>query len=154
LHRPNGATPFTRPEIWVARSPDLLHWGRHQPLSWHADAWETGRVGVGPPPIRTPEGWLVVYHGNRRSDRSGAVGAYSAGALLLDRDDPTRILKRTPGPIFTPTTDFERNGFVPDVVFPTGIVPSGDSFLIYYGAADSCTAVVAFSREELLGALR
>ena len=153
LHRPNGATPFTRPEIWVARSSDLLRWGRHQPLSWHADAWETGRVGAGPPPIRTSVGWLTVYHGNRRSARRGEVGVYSAGALLLDRDDPARVLKRTPQPIRTPTTDFERNGFVPDVVFPTGLVEAGDSLLIYYGAADSCTAVVEFSRDEFLSAL-
>ena len=53
LHRPNGATPFTRPEIWAARSPDLLHWGRHEPLSWGAGAWETGRVGAGTPPLRS-----------------------------------------------------------------------------------------------------
>jgi predicted GH43/DUF377 family glycosyl hydrolase len=153
LHRPNGATPFTRPEMWVARSPDLRYWGRHQPLSWGAEMWETGRVGAGPPPLRTPDGWLVIYHGNRRPDSPGAVGAYSAGAILLDPEDPARVLKRTAAPFFIPTTDFERNGFVRDVVFPTGIVAAGDSLLVYYGAADACTAVVAFSRGELLEAL-
>ena len=153
LHRPNGATPFTRPEMWVARSPDLHSWGRHQPLSWGAEVWETGRVGAGPPPIHAPEGWLLIYHGNRRPERPGAVGVYSAGAILLDQEDPAHILKRTSQPFFTPTTDFERNGFVPDVIFPTGIVEAGDSLLIYYGAADACTAVVEFSRAELLGSL-
>jgi beta-1,2-mannobiose phosphorylase / 1,2-beta-oligomannan phosphorylase len=154
LHRPNGATPFTRPEIWLARSPDMRCWGSHRPLAWGAGAWETGRVGAGPPPIRTPQGWLMMYHGNRRPTRRGEVGAYSAGALLLDRDDPARVVKRTPGPFFAPTTEFECQGFVPDVVFPTGIVEAGDSLLVYYGAADACTAVVEFSRAELLAALR
>ena len=63
------------------------------------------------------------------------------------------ILRRTPDSIFEPTADFERHGFVPDVVFPTGIVELGDSYLIYYGAADSCTAVVEFSRKETLGVI-
>lgn len=154
LHRPNGATPFTRPEMWMARSSDLFHWGRHEPLSFGGGAWETGRVGAGPPPIRTPEGWLAIYHGNRRPTQAGEVGVYSAGALLLDLEDPARVVKRTPGAFFAPTTDFERFGFVPDVVFPTGIVEAGESLLVYYGAADSCSAVVEFSSAELLAALR
>ncbi len=154
LHRPNGATPFTRPEIWVARSPDLIHWGHHEPLSWGAGDWETGRVGAGPPPIRTSDGWLLIYHGNRHPTRPGEVGAYSAGALLLDLDNPSRVIKRTLEPFFVPTTDFESDGFVPGVVFPTGLVPSGDSLLVYYGAADACTAVVEFSLAELLSVLR
>jgi predicted GH43/DUF377 family glycosyl hydrolase len=78
---------------------------------------------------------------------------YSTGALLLDPDDPARILRRTAGSIFEPTAEFERMGFVPDVVFPTGIVDTSDSFLIYYGAADCCTAVVEFARDELMASL-
>ncbi len=68
-------------------------------------------------------------------------------------ESPARILRRTPDSIFEPTADFERSGFVPDVVFPTGIVETEDTFLIYYGAADTCTAVVEFSREELLASM-
>ncbi|GAC1474352.1 MAG: glycoside hydrolase family 130 protein [Isosphaeraceae bacterium] len=154
LHRPNGATPFTRPEIWLARSSDLIHWGGHEPLSWGAGTWESGRVGAGPPPIRTSEGWLTIYHGNRRPAGKGEVGAYSAGALLLDLEHPNRVLKRTPEAFFSPTTEFERSGFVPEVVFPTGVVKVEDRLLVYYGAADSCTAVVEFSRSELIGVLR
>ena len=68
------------------------------------------------------------------------------------RENPARILRRTPKSIFEPTADFERHGFVPDVVFPTGIVETEETFLVYYGAADTCTAVVEFSREELMEA--
>jgi beta-1,2-mannobiose phosphorylase / 1,2-beta-oligomannan phosphorylase len=82
------------------------------------------------------------------------VGAYATGALLLDPNDPARILRRTPASIFEPSADFERRGFVPDVVFPTGITETGSSFLVYYGAADCCTAVVEFNRDELLAGLR
>ena len=97
LHRPNGATPFTRPEMWLARSPDLTHWGRNEPLYGGSGAWETGRIGAGPPPIRTADGWLALYHGNRHPTRPGEVGAYAAGALLLDLENPARVLCRTAG---------------------------------------------------------
>jgi predicted GH43/DUF377 family glycosyl hydrolase len=153
LHRPNGATPFTRPEMWLARSPDLTHWGRNEHLHGGSGAWETGRIGAGPPPVRTAGGWLALYHGNRRPTRPGAVGAYAAGALLLDPEDPARVLRRTAEAIMEPTTDFERHGFVPDVVFPTGIVETDETLLVYYGAADACTGVVEFSRGELLASL-
>lgn len=154
LHRPNAATPFTRPEIWIAQSADLIHWGGHQPLSWNPGVWETGRVGAGPPPIRVDDGWLEIYHGNRKPSAPGEVGVYSAGALLLDPDEPSRVLKRTPRPFFVPGADFEKNGFVSEVVFPTGIVVEGDNLLLYYGAADSRVAVAEFSLRELLDALR
>ncbi|WP_165250559.1 glycoside hydrolase family 130 protein [Paludisphaera soli] len=153
IHRPNPATPFNRPEMWVASSPDLKHWGRHACLHGGGGSWESGRVGAGTPPVRVEEGWLEIYHGNRRPTKPGEVGAYSTGVLLLDRDDPSRVLARTPGSIFEPTADFERRGFVDDVVFPTGIVESPDGWLVYYGAADSSTAVVEFGRDDLMGTL-
>jgi beta-1,2-mannobiose phosphorylase / 1,2-beta-oligomannan phosphorylase len=153
LHRPNAATPFCRPEMWVARSPDLFHWGRHECLHGGGAEWETGRVGAGTPPVRVDAGWLEIYHGNRQPTRPGEVGTYSTGVLLLDPDNPARVLRRTAASIFEPTADFERHGFVPDVVFPTGIVEAAESYLIYYGAADSCTAVVELSKPEVLDSL-
>ena len=152
LHRPNGATPFARPEMWLARSPDLTHWGRNEHLHGGSGAWETGRIGAGPPPLWTADGWLALYHGNRRPTRPGDVGAYAAGALLLDPEDPARVLRRTPEAVMEPTADFERHGFVPDVIFPTGVVETGETLLVYYGAADTRTAVVEFARGELLAA--
>jgi predicted GH43/DUF377 family glycosyl hydrolase len=153
LHRPNAATPFCRPEMWVARSPDLIRWGRHDCLRGGDAEWETGRVGAGTPPMRVEDGWLEIYHGNRRPTRPGEVGRYSTGLLLLDRDDPAKLLRRTAGSVFEPTADFERLGFVPDVVFPTGIIECDGSYLVYYGAADSCTAVVEFDRREVIAML-
>lgn len=155
LHRPVCGTPFTRPEMWVARSPDLRHWGAHAPLVI-ADGdgdWQSGRVGAGTPPIRVPDGWLELYHGNRHPTQPGAVGAYYAGALLLDPDDPAKVRRRSPGPFFVPEADFERVGFVANVVFPTGIVRDEESLLVYYGAADASTAVVEFSESAVLDTL-
>ena len=88
LHRPNAATPFCRPEMWVARSPDLIHWGRHECLHGGGAEWETGRVGAGTPPVRVDDGWLEIYHGNRQPTRPGEVGMYSTGVLLLDPEQP------------------------------------------------------------------
>lgn len=153
LHRPVCGTPFTRPEMWVARSPDLIHWGGHVPLSVSGGEWQSGRVGAGPPPLRVAEGWLEIYHGNRHPTRPGDVGTYYAGAILLDPGDPSRVLRRTAGPFFAPEAEFEAAGFVPNVVFPTGVVEDGDALLVYYGAADAFTAVVEFSAGELLDAM-
>ena len=154
LHRPSGSAGFARPEIWLARSPDLLHWGRHcQVLSGKA-SWENGRIGAGPPPLRIEEGWLVIYHGAARPSRPGEAGAYSAGAVLLAHDDPSRVLRRSKIPLFSPLTDFECNGFVPNVVFPTGIVAENRSLLIYYGAGDTVTAVIRMSIDEVLASMR
>lgn len=154
LHRPVPGTPFNRPEMWIAKSIDLTDWGRHRWLHGGGNDWETGRVGAGAPPIRVDGGWLEIYHGNRRPRRPGAVGTYSAGAMLLDADEPWKILRRTERPILTPTTEFERIGFVPNVVFPTGVIPLENSYLLYLGAADTCCAVVELDKAELLGAMK
>jgi predicted GH43/DUF377 family glycosyl hydrolase len=154
LHRPNPNSHFGRPEIWLARSDDLLHWGQHECLLSGNAEWEGDRVGAGAPPVLVEDGWLQVYHGSRRTDRPKEVGAYSAGAMLLDRDNPARILRRSHEPIMKPTADFERFGFVDNVVFPTAMVDSGETLSMYYGAADTSIGKVEFSRRELLAALQ
>ncbi len=153
LHRPTGSAAFTKPEIWLASSPDLVHWGGHQHLLGGAGAWDAGRVGAGPPPLRTREGWLGLYHGNSRREGDAGIGHYSSGVLLLDLENPRRLVGAS-GPIFGPEREFERNGYVPNVVFPTGIVEREETLLVYYGAADTFTAVVEFSRRELLNSVR
>ena len=90
---------------------------------------------------------------NKRPDTPG-VGVYAAGALLLDGERPARVLRRSPEPIMTPEADFERDGFVPDVVFPTGAVVRDDTLSLYYGAADAFCGVVEVSLAEVLGAMR
>ncbi len=153
LHRPVCGTPFTRPEMWFATSPDLHAWGSHRPLNLAGAEWQSGRVGAGAPPVRVPEGWLELYHGNRQPTRPGEVGMYFGGAILLDADDPVTVRRWLPEPFLVPETDFEVNGFVPNVVFPTGVVREGPTLLVYYGAADSVTAVAEFSERELVDAM-
>jgi predicted GH43/DUF377 family glycosyl hydrolase len=153
LHRPNAATPFTKPEMWIATSPDLIHWGHHEQFLGGTEDWDIGRVGAGPPPLRTSAGWLEIYHGNSRHEEDVGIGIYSGGALLLDLENPKRILGRS-GRVFVPETKYEQEGFVPNVVFPTGIVEQGETVLVYYGAADTYTAVAEFSVQELLKSVR
>ena len=152
LTRPSGGAGFARPEMWLAKSPDLIHWGQHQHLLGVGATWDSGRIGAGPPPLRVEDGWLVLYHGNRRPREPGDVGEYSADAMLLAHDDPSCILRRRESPLLSPQADFEREGFVPGVVFPTGIVADDASLLVYYGAADTSTAVVRLSRDEVFTA--
>lgn len=151
LHRPANST-FSPPQMWVARSKNLIDWGRHQHLAGGVYDWEGGRIGAGPPPIKTDEGWLELHHGSGRSGPSG-TGVYAGGAMLLDLEDPGRVLRRSPQPILVPEADYELEGFVGDVVFPTGVVETGETLLVYYGAADTATAVVELSRREVLDAL-
>lgn len=153
LHRPNPATHFSTPEMWLAYSPDLVHWGKHRQLRSGVSSWESGRTGAGAPPLKIAEGWLEIYHGNRTTEKARVVGAYSAGALLIHHERPGRIIAQSQHSIFEPEADFETEGFVPNVVFPTGIIDRGDAFQVFYGAADSVIGVVEFSREELMASL-
>jgi predicted GH43/DUF377 family glycosyl hydrolase len=154
LHRPLGGTPFSPPQMWIARSNDLLHWGQHQHLFGGQSDWEMGRVGGGTPPIDVPQGWLEIYHGNQRKSGPGDVGAYCGAAMLLDRHDPARIVRVGREPILRPELDFEQEGFVANVVFPTGLVATGNTLLIYYGASDKYVAVVEMALPEIMHALK
>jgi predicted GH43/DUF377 family glycosyl hydrolase len=149
LHRPTIAHDFCRPEIWLASSPDLLHWGCHQPLLSSSAGWERSRIGAGTPPIRTSKGWLVIYHGNDKEEGETGIGSYGAGKLLLDLEQPWKI--RSAGvQILSPRLAYECTGFVPNVLFPTGIIQQGESLLIYAGAADTATCLVELCLDELL----
>jgi predicted GH43/DUF377 family glycosyl hydrolase len=112
--------------------------------------WEARHVGGGAPPVRTDQGWLTIYHGTRELN---SKRVYSAGAALLDLEDPRKVIARLPYPLFTPTEKWEIEGTVNDVVFPTGTARYGDNLFIYYGAADSLIAVARVSLEELLAEL-
>jgi predicted GH43/DUF377 family glycosyl hydrolase len=156
LHRPNPNSQFSRPQIWLARSYDLIHWGGHAPLVSGCQPWEGDRIGAGTPPILIDEGWLLVYHGCSRctSDTpESQVGVYSAGLVLLDRDDPSRVLARSSAPIMIPTSIYETTGFVPNVVFPTALIDVGDNIDVHYGAADTTIAFAQFAKQALLDSL-
>jgi len=153
LHRPVGGTPFTLPQMWIARSPDLIHWGQHEHLYGGRREFETGRVGAGTPPLLVKKGWLEVYHGNCRPATAGQVGAYFGAVMLLAKDEPGRVLGTGKEPILTPDIEFEQEGFVANVVFPTGVVEAGDRLLVYYGASDKYSAAVELALRDVLGAL-
>ncbi len=153
LHRPNPNTHFHAPEMWLAYSPDLIRWGRHQPLYGGGRNWENDRVGGSTVPIRVPQGWLEIYHSNQKTTDGVGVGVYTASAMLMDAENPAKVLAVSQKPILVPEAEFEREGFVPNVVFPTGMVLHEDRALIYYGTADTCTGVVELSLQEILESL-
>jgi predicted GH43/DUF377 family glycosyl hydrolase len=150
LHRPNPNARFCPPEIWIARSPDLLHWGGHERLLGTEAAWATIKVGGGTPPVRTDRGWLSLFHGHVAPERTTDVGQYAAATMLMNLTDPRRLVGVSPKPVMRAEADFERSGFSPNVVFPTGLVSHGDELDLYYGAADTSTGVTRYSLDELL----
>jgi predicted GH43/DUF377 family glycosyl hydrolase len=135
--------------IWIAFSDELTEWGGHETIClprW--DHWDELRTGASAVPFRTREGWLELYHGVNRNHR------YAMGALLLDADDPRKVLARSPAPILAPGTAYERLGLFNDTIFSCGVVPLGDDEIrMYYGAADSCIAAADFSVKEIIASL-
>lgn len=149
LHRPVARSPNIATNIWLSFSPDLRHWGCHQEVicaregSW----WDANKIGLSAPPIETSEGWLVLYHGVRVTP-SGSI--YRLGLVLLDLEDPTRVIRRTDEWIFGPKATYEREGDADDVVFPCGWIVKDDTINMYYGAADSCIALATAKLSELV----
>jgi predicted GH43/DUF377 family glycosyl hydrolase len=147
LHRPSS------PEIggnyiWLAQSPDLVHWGGHACLvRTRPGMWDSGRVGAGGAPIRTPAGWLEIYHGANEKDR------YCLGALLLDLEQPWKVIGRSEEPIMEPTAPYEQTGFFGNVVFTNGHLVDGETVTVYYGASDSVICGAQFSIAGILKSL-
>ena len=158
IHRPTGRFEVTHPEMWLASSPDLAHWGKHRPLygstgGGDGSSWDDGRVGGGVPPIETPRGWLKIYHASCKPKPGEPIGVYAAGALLLDRDNPLHVIAATREPFMVPEAGFERSGFVNAVVFPTGYTLRERELWLYYGAADTHVGLVRYELEALLNRL-
>ena len=131
LHRPHSSL-FLRNDVWLAESPDLLCWGHHRHLLGTRDGWwDELRIGAGAVPVRIDEGWLEIYHGADRNNR------YCLGAVLLDAEQPWKVLARSDRPLFEPQTDYERTGFFGNVVFTCGLLLEDDRLKLYYGAADT-----------------
>jgi predicted GH43/DUF377 family glycosyl hydrolase len=155
IHRPVTMHSGPHAEIWLSRSRDLEAWRRPErvlrirPGAW----WDSVRLGAGPPPIETPEGWLLIYHGVRNT-ANGAI--YRVGLALLDLERPNRVLHRSPSWVLSPTTAYERVGDVNNVIFPTGAIhdPDNDEIRVYYGAADTNVGMATASVSELLDYIR
>jgi predicted GH43/DUF377 family glycosyl hydrolase len=151
FHRPSSHQSG-RADIWLSRSTDLRSWHAPEPVlaARQGTWWDSVRVGMGPPPLETEHGWLGVYHGVKATAGGGPI--YRMGLVLLDLDNPARLLRRSDDWVLTPTADYERMGDLPNVVFPTGLVhdPATDELRLYYGAADSAIAVATARRSEVV----
>lgn len=136
--------------IWVAESPDRIHWGRHICVATTREGkWDSARVGAGAAPIRTSEGWLEIYHGANKENR------YCLGALLLDLNDPTKVLARSDEPIMEPIAPYEKTGFFGNVVFTNGYyMKDADTIQMFYGASDEVICSAEMSVKEILNTLR
>ncbi len=151
LSRPSdsGHTPFG--DIFLSESPDLIYWGRHKHVMSKGGSgwWQGTKIGAGPVPIETTEGWLLFYHGV-----SGTCNGfvYSFGAVILDIDDPSKVLYRTRDYLMTPEKLYETSGFVANVLFPCANLYDAETgkIAIYYGSADTYTAVAFCQVDELL----
>ncbi|MBN1312475.1 MAG: glycoside hydrolase family 130 protein [Anaerolineae bacterium] len=149
LSRPsdNGHTPFG--DIYYSESPDLTHWGRHRYVMGSTSGWQATKIGAGPIPIETQEGWLLFYHGVLTSC-NGFV--YSFGAALLDLEQPWKVLYRGEPYLLAPQAPYERTGDVPNVAFPCAALADAATgrLAIYYGGADTVVCLAFAYVDEVL----
>jgi predicted GH43/DUF377 family glycosyl hydrolase len=144
LHRPNSSEYMKR-DIWIAESPDFIHWGNHRHvMGVQENAWDCGRIGGSAIPVRVDAGWLEIYHGADMNDR------YSLGAVLLDADEPWKVLARTKAPIIEPEMDYEIDGFFGNVIFNCGVLAEEGKVKIYYGAADTYMCYAEILIEDIM----
>lgn len=147
FHRPSSHFGHLHPGISLSRSSDLRTWSAPEVVmaprlgAW----WDALRIGIGPPLIKTDHGWLLVYHGVKETV-GGSI--YRVGLALLDLEEPTRVLRRTDDWVLAPSTPYERQGDVPNTVFPCGLIHDKEKgeLRLYYGAADTsiCLATASF----------
>ncbi|MEM6806470.1 MAG: glycoside hydrolase family 130 protein [Bacteroidota bacterium] len=152
LSRPsdNGHTPFG--DIYISYSPDMKYWGEHrmvmQVSPFEESGWQSLKIGAGPVPILTDEGWLLIYHGVINTANGYR---YSMGAAILDKDKPSKVLYRSRQYLLAPNEIYELTGDVPNVVFPCAALhDDAGRIAIYYGAADTVTALAFGYIPEIL----
>lgn len=133
------------PAVWITYSDDLLEWGEPTKLFWGVEDWEAERIGAGCPPIKTKDGWLLIYHGV-----SGVDQYYRVGMVLLDLENPSKILARTKDFVMEPEFEYETKGLWTGCVFPTGIVEKDGLLYIYYGCADKFISVATVPLADVL----
>ncbi|PCJ58630.1 MAG: glycosidase [Planctomycetota bacterium] len=147
FHRPNNGG-FGKASIWYAESPDLICWGNHKCMLRPRDtSYESMKIGGGSAPIKTDKGWLTIYHSKGDNQR------YSLFALLLDLEEPWRVIKQAVLPLLQPEEPYETEGFFGNVVFTNGMVVKGDEIMMYYGASDETCCLATGSIKEILNDL-
>lgn len=151
LSRPSdsGHTPFG--DVFLSESPDFVYWGKHRHVMSKGGQgwWQSVKIGGGPAPIETTEGWLMFYHGVTGTC-NGLV--YSMGAVILDRDEPSKVKYRSANYVLTPEEWYEERGFVNNVVFPCATLHDAETgrIAIYYGAADTYVGVAYTTVQEIV----
>jgi predicted GH43/DUF377 family glycosyl hydrolase len=146
FERPN----LFKPGIWISYSPDLIHWGNQQlimqPDSY--DIWQDAKIGPGVPPIKTSRGWLNIYHATTAT-MDGQI--YRLGCAVHDLEDPRKVIGRTHRFILAPEAEYERVGYVHNVVFTCGAIPEPDGTIkIYYGGADTVMCLATGKIDDLI----
>lgn len=162
MDRPNRSVhengPTSGSTIWLSESDDLLRWRPVKPIIDGRFHYWDEFIGSGPPPVKTHDGWLHIYHGV--AGHFGSSNIYQAGVMLLDLDDPSKVIGRSRGNILEPRELYELVGQVPNVVFPSGMITEqfdkagfalpGSEVKIYYGAADTVVGLAITTIKELI----
>ena len=150
LDRPGAGDGTRFGPIWLSSSPDLVHWGQFRPVVQPFALWNMSKLGP-TPPIKTDAGWLVIIHGV--SDPCDGPH-YSIGAVLLDLENPCKMIGKTMSTLLYPQMDYETRGIVDNVVFPCGAIPfyEKDELHLYYGAADTRICLATGSLSEIVEA--
>ncbi|QWB95419.1 glycoside hydrolase family 130 protein [Mycoplasmatota bacterium] len=144
LNRPVSAY-FNKPEMWIAASNDLISYHDHKLLaSLRPNHFDNARIGASTPPFKTKIGWIEFYHGASFEDK------YCVGVMVLDLNDPSKILYRSEEPLIEPSASYEQKGFMANVLFPCGQVIENDMIYLYYGNSDENICLITFSLNELL----
>jgi beta-1,2-mannobiose phosphorylase / 1,2-beta-oligomannan phosphorylase len=147
LNRPSSSELGLK-GMWISESPDLICWGNHNWLMGPGKGcWDGGRIGGGAVPFRIKEGWLEIYHGASRDNR------YCLGAVLLDSDEPFKIIAKSGKPVMEPQTDYELNGYFGNVIFTCGVLYEEGRVKVYYGAADTCIAYAEIKLAHIINSL-
>lgn len=145
------------PHIWIGYSDDLENWTDHKVIAETSgkNEWENSKIGLAGPPIKTDKGWILIYHGVSKKTKSienrGEYQQYSLGLMLLDKEDPSKIIYRQKEPILEPELDWEvEDGFVPNVVFSCGHVIRDGKLYVYYGGADTKIGLATCKMDDIL----
>ena len=143
IHRP-AQRYIGMPEMWLAKSDNLIYWGEHEHFfGSSSDKWDSLKIGGGAPVIKTDKGWLNIYHGVDETER------YCLGAILLDLNNPMKVVAKSKKPLIQPETDYELNGFFGNVIFTCGALLEGELLRIYYGASDEVMGLAEITLDDL-----
>jgi predicted GH43/DUF377 family glycosyl hydrolase len=132
------------PDVWICYSEDLVNWTNHQKvMSTRSHSWDNARIGIAGPPVRIKDGWFLIYHGVDEKNH------YRLGAVLLDQNNPAKVLARQIEPLIEPKLDWEINGYIPNVIFSCSTILKDDKIYCVYGGADTVIGVASLDVKDI-----